>query len=448
MIVDTVLLNAKAYTKGEIVECSIAIEEGDVYKIGKETQMPKADDRINLRNLLVLPGLIDVHVHLRDEGKAYKEDFYSGTAAAAAGGFTAVLDMPNNEPVTMSAESLENRMRIAERKVLVNVGIRSEFPENLKQINVIAAQGALGLKLFMANQVGGLDINDDFALHDALRIAGEVNIPVSFHAEDNQTICFNERQLKEAKRDDPAAFLKVHPEEAETTAIERIIEARRDTNVHVHFCHVTTLKGLTLIAEEKKGNPRTTCEVTPNHLLLTEQDYSRQGGRLAMLPPLRSNADAEALWKGIGNSEVDVIGSDHAPHSIEEKSATSIWDVKVGAPGLETTLPLMLTMIRKGRLTIAKLVQLLAERPSEIFSLKGRGKLEHGFKADLVAVNYKTSYLIDPSKFHSKARFSPFESWEVQGKPVKTFINGHLTMDEGEIVAKPGSGSVIRRVTE
>ena len=445
MIVDLVLTNAKAYLKQEIVDCSIAIEDGSICKLGRETQMPSADERINLKNLLVLPGLIDVHVHLRDEGKAYKEDFYSGTAAAAAGGFTTVLDMPNNEPVTMSAESLENRMQIAERRVLVNVGFRSEFPVSLDEIDNIVAKGAVGFKFFMGNQVGGLNINDDVALHEAFKKVDEADVTVAVHAEDNQTICMNERALKEAKRDDPASFLKAHPEEAEITAIERVLDASLGTKTRVHFCHVTTQKGLALIAEARKQNQRITSEVTPNHLLLTMVEYERRGALLSMLPPLRKSVDTEALWKGIADDSVDVVGSDHAPHTFEEKSPASIWDAKVGVPGLETTLPLMLTMLRKGRLTIDQLVRVLVERPAEIFSLNGIGYLVQRFRADLVVINLKEKFLIDASKFRSKARFSPFDGWEVQGKPVKTFVNGHIVMDEGEIVAKPGSGHVIRR---
>ena len=156
MIVDSVLTNAKAYFKSQIVDCSIAVEEGKIHKIGKETQMPSADQKINLKNMLVLPGLIDEHVHLRDEGKAYKEDFTSGTSAAAAGGFTTVLDMPNNEPVTMSAATLRERMTIAHRKILVNVGFYSEFPKKTPEIADIDEQGAIAFKLFMGSQVGGL----------------------------------------------------------------------------------------------------------------------------------------------------------------------------------------------------------------------------------------------------------------------------------------------------
>jgi dihydroorotase len=445
LIADLVLTNAKAYLKRQIIDCSIAIENGKIQKIGRETQMPQADEHINLRNLLVLPGLIDVHVHLRDEGKAYKEDFYSGTAAAAAGGFTTVLDMPNNKPVTMSAETLKNRMRLAQRKILVNVGFRSEIPANLNEISAIAAEGAVGFKFFMANQIGGLDVNDDEALHEAFGKTGDIDVPVAVHAEDNQTICMNERSLKEAKRDDPAAFLKAHPEEAEVTAIERVLDASAGTKAQVHFCHVTTEKGLTLVVEAKKAKRNVTCEVTPNHLLLSKLHYERRGVLLAMLPPLRIGTDVEALWRGVADSSVDVLGSDHAPHTLEEKLAPSIWDVKVGVPGLETTLPLMLTMVKKGRLTITALVRLLAEKPAEIFNLTGRGRLEQEFKADLVAVDPKAKFTIEPSKFRSKAKFSPFDGWEAQGKPVKTFVDGRLVMDEGEIVVKPGSGTVVRR---
>mgnify|MGYP006270774125 CR=1 FL=1 len=164
MITDIILGNTKAYINKEIVDCSLAIDNGKIFKIGKEANMPKAQKKTDLKNLLVLPGLIDAHVHLRGQGKAYKEDFYSGTAAAAAGGITTVLDMPNNEPVTMNAEALKNRIRIAKRKILVNVGFYSEFPRNMKEIEDVVEEGAVAFKLFMTEQVGGLNIDEDSAL--------------------------------------------------------------------------------------------------------------------------------------------------------------------------------------------------------------------------------------------------------------------------------------------
>ena len=445
MIVDSVLTNAKAHLNKETVDCNLAIENGKIFKIGKETHMPKADETINLKNLLVLPGLIDIHVHLRDEGKAYKEDFYTGTAAAAAGGITTVLDMPNNAPVTMSAETLKNRMQTAKRKALVNVGFYSEFPNNLNEVKDIVTQGAIAFKLFMACQIGGLNIDDDHALQEAFRKVGELDVPVAVHAEDKATLTDAEEKLKKTRRHDAGAFLKAHSERVELKAVERLLKLSAQINMRLHFCHITTKEGLDAVVEAKKSGRAVTCEVTPNHLLLSNKDFERYGSLLAMMPPLRSSSHIEALWKGIADSWVDVIGSDHAPHALEEKSAGSIWDVKVGVPGLETTLPLMLTMVRKNRLSLAHLVQLLSEKPAEIFNLTDRGRLEQGKKADLVAIDFNRKFTVDASKFHSKAKYSPYDGWEVQGRPVKTFVNGLLIMDEQEIVAKAGSGEIIRR---
>ena len=444
LIVDTVLNNAKAYIKQEIVDCSIAVEEGKIFKIGKETQMPKANEKINLRNLLVLPGVIDSHVHLRDEGKAYKETFETGTAAAAAGGVTTVLDMPNNSPVTMSKEALRNRMRIAERRILVNVGFYSEFPAKLDDMSGIIAEGAVGFKLFMAEQVGGLNIDDDEALTEAFQKAGELKVPVAVHAEDKTLLKKAVEELKLANRHDVKAFLKAHDERVELEAINRLLALSAQVDMHLHFCHLSTEKGLSAVAEAKESGKTVTCEVTPHHLLLSNADYERYGAFIVTMPPLRSKEHGEALWKGVAESTVDVIGSDHAPHALQEKDASSIWDVKVGVPGLETTLPVMLTMVHKKRLSLDRLVQLLAEKPAEIFNLNDRGRLEQGKNADLVVVDFNEKYTIDASKFYSKAKFSPFNGWEAQGKLVKTFVNGLLLMDEQAIMAKPGCGRVVR----
>jgi dihydroorotase (multifunctional complex type) len=447
LIVDSVLTNAKAYLNGQIVDCSIAIEEGKIFKIGKETQMPNADQKTNLKNLLVLPGLIDEHVHLRDEGKAYKEDFQTGTAAGAAGGFTTVLDMPNNEPVTMSLETLRNRMAIAERKVLVNVGFYSEFPKKLAEAKDIISEGAVGFKLFMGCQIGGLNIDDDQALHDGFKEVAEVNVPLAVHAEDKALLTKNEGKLKQAKKCNTAAFQEAHSETVELKAIERLLKISAQTDVRLHFCHVSTEEGLNAIIEAKKSGRKVTCEVTPNHLLLSTADLEHYGQLLIMAPPLRSKNHIEALWKGLEAGWIDALGSDHAPHALSEKSASSVWNVKVGVPCLETTLPLILTLVKKNRLSLAQAVQLLGEKPAEIYGLNDRGRLEQGKNADLTVVDFNRKFKIEASKFKSKAKYSPYDGWEVQGKPVKTFVNGLLVFDEGEIVAKAGSGSIVRRGT-
>jgi len=445
LTVDLVLNHAKAYMDKKIVACSIAVNNGKIHKIGKEANMPKAEKETSLENLLVLPGLIDAHVHLRDEGKTYKEDFNSGTAAAAAGGVTTVLDMPNNNPLTMSADTIKNRMRLAETKILVNVGFYSAFPENLKEMQAITAEGSVAFKLFMAEQIGGLNIDDDEALLKAFKAAGEFGVPVAVHAEDKTLLKKAEERLKHANRNDVDAFLEAHSENVEANAVERLLKIVKQTNVHIHFCHISTEKGLKAIVDGKKSEMKTTCEVTPHHLLLSDEDLKKKGSLALTMPPLRANSHAEALWKGIQTGWVDTIGSDHAPHTLEEKKAKSVWDVKVGISGLETMLPLMLTMVNRGMLSIGDVARLMAEKPAEIFNLKGRGSLKEGNNADLIVVDLKRRCKIDAANFYSKAKFSPFDGWQVKGKPVKTFVNGELIMDDGEIVAEAGSGQVIRR---
>ncbi|MCW4001302.1 MAG: dihydroorotase family protein [Candidatus Bathyarchaeota archaeon] len=443
MIVDSVLHNAKAYLKGNIVDCSIALEEGKIHRIGKETHMPHADQKTDLHGLLVLPGLIDEHVHLRDEGKAYKEDFGSGTAAAAAGGFTSVLDMPNNEPVTLSAKRLSNRMGLAERRILVNVGFYSEFPSDLPEVKAIAEQGAVGFKLFMGSQVGGLNLGDDAALAEACKAVADAKLPLAVHAEDHSEIAQNEAKMRQAKKNSPLDYLRAHSETAELEAIQRILCHSAETGVHLHICHITSQDGLEVIGDAKAAGRNVTCEVTPNHLMLTCDDLARYGSLVVMAPPLRDRTHQDALWKGIETGAVDTIGSDHAPHTLEEKSAGSVWDVKVGVPGLETTLPLMLTMVRKNRLALSQVIALLAEKPAQIYGLTDRGRLEEGKAADLTIIDY-SPYKVDASKFKSKAKFSPYSGWELWGKVAKTLVAGQLVYEDGEVVAKGGAGSILR----
>jgi dihydroorotase len=443
--VDLVLVNVKAYMNKTIVDCSMAINDGRIFKIGRETNMPKSDARFDLRNLLVLPGLIDAHVHLRDEGKAYKEDFYSGTAAAAAGGMTTVFDMPNNNPVTMSVETLRNRIGVAESRVLVNVGFYSEFPRDKSEIQGILREGAVGFKLYMAEQVGGLDIHNDQAIVEAFKVAGSLGVLTATHAEDEQTLKRNEDKFKNIGRNDINAFLKAHSEDVEVKAIERLLRLVKQTRMHLHFCHVSTEAGMKTIIETKKSGLPITCEATPHHLFLSVMDLKRVGTLAVTMPPIRDKRDVQGLWEAVKNGWVDVIGSDHAPHTLKEKEAESVWEVKVGISGLETTLPLLLTEVQRGRISIGDVVRLMSENPAEIFKLKNKGRLKEGNDADLTVVDLNRRYRIDPSKFHSKAKFSPFEGREVEGKPVKTFVAGQLVMEDNEIVTKPGSGRIIRR---
>jgi len=297
----------------------------------------------------------------------------------------------------------------------------------------------------MGTQIGGVNVDDDEELMDAFREVAPLNVPVAVHAEDKTLLSVNENKLKQAKKTSTAAFQNAHSAEVEAKAVERLLKISASIDVSLHFCHISTREGLNSIVEAKKTGRKVTCEVTPNHLLLSTADLQRLGQLLIMAPPLRSTEQVEALWKGLDEGWVDSLGSDHAPHASSEKFASSVWDVKVGVPGLETTLPLILTAVRKNRLSLIQAVALLAEKPAEIFGLSDRGRLEPGKRADFTVVDFNSKFTIDASKFKSKAKFSPYSGWEVQGKPEKTFVNGQLVFDEGEIVVKAGSGSLVRR---
>ncbi len=439
-----ILYNAKVFVKEGFVEAGIAIENGRIARIAKQTNLPTAATRIDLKGNLALPGLIDSHVHLRDQQLGYKEDFQSGTCAAAAGGITTVVDMPNNEPVTMSLETLKERMRLAESCVLVNVAFYSALPTQIEEIPRIVDTGAVGFKVYFNQQLGGVNVDDDAALIRAFKVVSQKKVPIAVHAEDRLTIENIKRELMEHGRRDLNAFLEAHSPEAEEKAINRAATLAKNSGAHVHICHVSSAIGLRAVLEAKRGGCNITCEVTPHHLFLTVQHLKKYGSLALELPPLRTRRDSAYLWLALGKGFIDTIGSDHAPHSLEEKKIESVWDVKPGIVGLETLLPLLLTEMNNGRLKIEQLIRLTCEKPAEIFHLKARGYLSPNYFADVTVIDPKKEYRIDASKFSSKAKFSPFDDWKVKGKAVKSFVNGQLVMDDGEIAATPRTGQIIK----
>jgi dihydroorotase len=439
-----VLHNAKIYTHGRIVEAGLAIDDGRILKIAKETNLPPASTKLNLKGHVTLPGLIDPHVHLRNQQLAYKEDFSSGTAAAAAGGVTLTIDMPNNKPVTMDSISLRERMKLAERRAVVNVAFYSAFPQKLEEVPSIIKEGAMAFKLYMSEKIGGLDVDDDKLLLQAFNKVAKMGVPVAVHAEDRKILETKRREMEKTGRKDVEAYSKARPPEAEAQAIRRIAQLAKKSGVQVHFCHVSSAIGLNAFLTAKKDGFPVTCEVTPHHLLLSSEHLKRYRTLALTNPPLRTRKDVIALWSALKQGFIDALASDHAPHTVEEKEVESVWDAKPGIPGLETTLPLLLTEVSEGRLTIADLVRLTSEKPAEIFNLRNRGCLEEGNWADIVVVDINRKYKIDSSNFYSKAKYSPFDGWSVKGKPTKTFVNGQLVMDEGEIIAKPGTSQIVR----
>ncbi|MEM2539135.1 MAG: dihydroorotase family protein, partial [Candidatus Bathyarchaeia archaeon] len=291
--------------------------------------------------------------------------------------------------------------------------------------------------------VGGINPDEEEKVIETFREAAYNGLPIAVHAEDGEILRERVKRLRLDGRDDFDAFHEAHSPDVEIRGIRRAVRLAKESGAHVHVCHVSTAEGLRIIGEAKSSGLSISSEVTPHHLLLSKKYMDKSGGIALANPPLRSPEDVSYLQWALRRGLIDMVASDHAPHALEEKERASVWDMPAGIAGLETMLPLMLTMVNKGQISIQTLIKVLAENPSRIFRLKGRGILKEGAYADLTVVDMKRESIIDSSEFYSKAKFSPFDGWAVKGMPVKTFVNGVLVMDDGEIMVKPGHGKII-----
>ena len=418
---------------GRLLEGCISISNGIIIYVGREAGAPRAERALRGRGLLALPGPIDAHVHLRDEALSYKEDFYTGTCSAVAGGITSVLDMPNTVPPVNSASRLEERAAKARREAVANVGFFSLFPARLDEIGDVAGAGAVGFKVYLHEPKTTLPIWEEAVLREAVLLANRAGLPVAFHAEDREVI----EEVGEKLGGDVdfiTRFVLSHPPEAEVRAVERL--ARELGGLRVHVCHVSVPR-----AVELAKSAGFSVEATPHHLFLSSSAYGRLGPLALMDPPLRSEELASGLRRLLYSGLIDIVASDHAPHALEEKLDTS--STPPGVPGLETLLPLMLNEVAERRLSLSQLVELLCTRPAQVFGLDG-GVLEPGRPADIVLVDLKAEVRVEPGRFLSKAKYSPFEGLRLRGAPVCTIVNGHVAFEEGEVVAERGCGRILR----
>ncbi len=429
--------HAKVFTGRTFQDGSILLENGIIRRIGRRIKT-EADQRINGSGLLAIPGLIDVHVHLRDMGFAYKEDFMTGTSAAAAGGFTTVLDMPNTRPPTDSPRRLREKMKRAQNRILVNVGFHAAAIEDEPAIAEMASIGAFSLKLYMPKPIPDLAVENDLVLSRLMRTAARYGLPLTVHAEDRDIIS---AALKTKVRTFEN-LAKTRPARAETRAVSRILHSNRRAHCAIHFSHITLAHSLSMISKFKMWN--VSSEVTPHHLLLSRTSLTRSKWKAWMVPPLRSETARKNLLSATVKGHASVVASDHAPHTIEEKSR-SPQQSPPGIPGLETTLALLLTLANRGQIALSAIIHMLSTRPAHLFRLASKGRLEEGYDGDVVLVDLKKRSKIDPGTFLSKAKFTPFEGKETQGSVRTTIVGGTVVYHEGSIVAKPGLGHVVAR---
>jgi dihydroorotase len=426
-MVDLWLKDAKIVPENQLV--SIGIHEGKIISLKKIA--PKREESINLRESVILPGLIDTHVHFRDPGLTYKEDFRTGTMAAAAGGFTTVIDMPNTRPPTDTAKAFKDKLKIADHKSLVDYGLHGGVGK-LKDVKNLFKLKPASFKLYM-DLLDNTEIEEIFREIKNLKDDGHEPL-ISLHCEDKETVTSSTLKLKSKGRDKPELYARARPAHAETIAVSYALKLAEKYKLKIHICHVSTNESLELIEEAKKSDVKVTSEVTPHHLLLNSSYLVKCGNFAKTNPPLRDQKDKMEI--GCLN-DVDIIGTDHAPHTIFEKEQ-NVWKALPGIPNLDTTLPLLLTQIKQRNMTFTDLKRLLSETPARIFNIKNKGFIKEGMDADFVVVDMREEGVINPDKFKSKAKYSPFKGFKVKGMPVMTMVGGNVVADEGEILKNQG----------
>lgn len=437
---DLVIKNGRVAIAPSLRGCAIAVRGGKTTWIGSNSNAPPASKVIDASGLIVLPGVIDAHVHMRDPGATYKEDFLSGTKAAAAGGVTAVFDMPNNTSPTKDAEAVAAKAREAEKKAVVDYALYGLLTiGNSKQMVPMAEEGVIGFKWYMAKTTGNVEPPSEGEMHRELTLLGRMGMRVSVHAEDDSIIRGRLSELKEAGRVDALAHYESRPEVAEEKAVRRALFLAHEAKCDLNIAHLSSAAGTEEVRGAKRSRSRgggnVTAETCPQYLLLDNADYSEKGSMMKCNPSIKRKEDRLALWRGIRDGTLDVIATDHAPHTLEEKtSGDSIFERASGFPGLETSVALMLTCVRRGLLSLFRYVELSSEAPAKVWGLyPKKGKIAVGSDADFTIVDMKKDWRIDSSKFLSKAKFSPFDGFEARGAAVYTVVRGGVVMDHGEV---------------
>ena len=432
---DLIVRNGTAVTPAGTVRVDVAVSQGRIAAIG-DLAAADAGEVLEAGGLHVLPGVIDTQVHFREPGLEHKEDLASGTAAAALGGVTAVFEMPNTRPSTLGAADLADKLSRAHGRAWVDhaffIGAAAE---NLDQLAALERlPGCSGVKVFMGSSTGSLLVEDDETLLGVLR-AGRRRVAV--HAEDEERL----RERLDLVRG--GANVDQHPvwrdEETALRATKRLMAVARQAGRPVHVLHVTTAQEMDVLAANRDI---ATVEVTPQHLTLAAPDcYARLGTKAQMNPPIRTEEHRAGLWRGVAAGIVDVVGSDHAPHTIEEK-AGDYPATPAGMPGVQTLLPLLLDHMNAGRLSLDRLVDLTSAGAQRVYGIAGKGRIAVGYDGDLTLVDLEARREITADWLASKCGWSPFEGTTVTGWPVATVVRGRIVARDGELLGEPAGAPV------
>lgn len=422
---DLIIRGGTIVTPDKKEEADIAVNAGKVAAVG-DLAGDHGDKVISARGLHILPGVIDTQVHFREPGLVHKEDLASGSLAAVMGGVTAVFEMPNTNPPTVNTKRLKDKLDLAKGRMWCDHAFYAgASPENVKELAELEKlPGICGVKMFIGASTGSLLVPDDETIFKVMKSGSR---RMAIHSEDQDRL---EQRKHLRVAGDPSSHPVWRDPETGLLATKRILKLARKAGRQIHVLHVTTKEEMELLAKNKDI---ATVEVTPQHLTLAAPDcYEHLGTYAQMNPPIRGPEHRDGLWKGIWEGVVDVIGSDHAPHTLEEKER-EYPESPSGMPGVQTLLPLMLNHVAEGKLDIHKLVALTSANAHKIFAMKTKGVFEKGKDADFTLVDLDARWRIDKSWLKSKCKWSPFDGMEITGRPVATIIRGRQVMRDGEI---------------
>jgi len=455
-VLDTVIKSDRIYIDDKLIDGYIGIKDGKIVYLGQEGP-GAANKEVDATNYLVLPGLVDPHVHLREPGNSHRETFLTGTLAAANGGATTIIEHPLASPPPYNLEILFNRYKAAEGEIVVDIAFMGAAGEyNLKDIESFGKSGHIvGFKTFLHEAPAGreLEFNGLTMCNDGVVYAGIQELAKSgliwlLHAENNDMIQYNIKEFIARNDFSPINHAKSRPPITETETVAKILLLTEETNLPVLFCHISNPEAVELIKKAKQQGRKVYVETCPHYLCFTEELLSQHGAYAKCNPPLRSEKVRKALWQYIDDGTIDVIGSDHAPYSVEEKEQGNIFNACAGLPAIEFRFPLMFTKVKEGKLSLHRFVELLSRNPAKIFDLyPNKGSLSIGADADIIIVDSEKKYKLTIDAMQSKSRRSAklFENVEVIGEIVSTIVRGNFVKENGSVlVDKKGTGLILK----
>ena len=428
--------NARIVNEGQTFCGAIVIENEVIAEVLKQGEEPSApcDEIIDAQGCYLLPGVIDDHVHFRDPGLTHKADMYTESMAAAAGGVTSYMDMPNTNPQTTTLEALENKFQDAATKSIVNYSFYfGATNNNADDLAKLDKKHVCGVKLFMGSSTGNMLVDRMETLKNIFANAGML---IATHCEDQNIISANAAAYQRKYGDDPD--VKYHPEirseEACYESSALAVQLAKETGARLHIMHISTAKELTLLEDKPIAEKNITAEACVSHLFFCDEDYEKFGTRIKCNPAIKSKKDRDALRQALTCNLIDVIGTDHAPHLLSEKQGGALKAVS-GMPTLQFSLTAVMELVHQGQLSIEQLVQKMCHAPATLYQIERRGFIRPGYQADLILVNPQKEWTVTNDCLLSKCGWSPMEGETFHSKVEKTFVNGHLVYADNQVDA-------------